>query len=64
MTDEQYVEAARNYYQGTAEVDKGAVVSRGSDRGAYVAAWVWVADDSLPDGEGSHDDPDRPEAYR
>jgi hypothetical protein len=60
MTDEQYREAAREHYcDGTpVDVDDDAIVSRGSDSGAYVAAWVWVADDDLPEGCGSIDDPD------
>jgi len=56
MTNEQYREAAREQYGGGdagIEIDEGAVVSRGSDPGAYVAAWVWVEN---PDGIASEDD--------
>ena len=28
--------------EGTIEIDDNAVVSEGTDNGAYVAAWVWV----------------------
>ena len=47
MTDAQFVKRAQKLYQddGEVEVDDGAVVSRGSDMGAYVQAWVWVDDD-------------------
>lgn len=31
--------------EGRIEVDPGAKVSRGSDPGAYVQAWVWVPDE-------------------
>jgi len=43
-SDEAYIETARELYQreGETEIDDGAVVSRGSDPGAYVQAWVWV----------------------
>lgn len=46
MSDIEFVEAAKVQYQrdGEIEVDDGAIVSRGSDKGAYVAAWVWVYD--------------------
>ncbi len=30
---------------GEIEVDAGAVVSHGSDGGAYVMAWLWISDD-------------------
>ncbi len=44
MTDQQYIDKAREIHSsdGQVEIDDGAVVSRGSDPGAYVAAWVWV----------------------
>ena len=40
----KYIEAARRIYQrdGEVEIDDDAVVSYGSDPGAYVQAWVWV----------------------
>jgi hypothetical protein len=63
MTDEQYRDKAREQYgrEGSIEIDVDAPVSRGSDPGAYVQAWVWVYDDALQVGEGSEDDPDQPE---
>lgn len=30
------------YRDGKVEIDSDAIVSRGDDPGAYVAAWVWV----------------------
>ena len=45
MTNERYVQAARaQCSDGELEVDENAVVSRGSDKGAYVQAWIWVDD--------------------
>ena len=46
-TDEQYRAQARAKYEdeGQIEIDEGAEVSRGDDPGAYVQAWVWVADE-------------------
>jgi hypothetical protein len=39
-----YREAAREKCSdGELEVDEGAVVSFGGDKGAYVAAWIWVS---------------------
>jgi hypothetical protein len=38
--------------EGTIEVDDNAIVSKGEDDGAYVAAWVWVYDDDVK--EDSH----------
>ena len=35
---------------GVIEIDSDAVVSRGSDDGAYVQAWVWVPFDGAGDG--------------
>ncbi|HYW43078.1 MAG TPA: hypothetical protein VE959_09480, partial [Bryobacteraceae bacterium] len=60
---EEYIEQAQADYMrdGEIEIDDGAVVSRGSDQGAYVQAWVWVSDDSLPEGVGSENDADAPE---
>lgn len=57
MTDEQYREAARKQYakDGEIEIDDGAEVSHAhdhapearchsaDDEGAYVQAWLWVA---------------------
>lgn len=63
MKDTDYITAARAQYQreGSIEIDDNAVVSRGSDPGAYVAAWVWVEDPKAQEGDyGSEDDPDRP----
>jgi hypothetical protein len=51
MNDEEYRKQAQTYeIDGTpVDVDEGAVVSRGSDPGAYVQAWVWVpSDDGKP----------------
>lgn len=47
MTNEEFIQAARDQYgcDGEIEIDEGAPVSRGSDNGAYVQAWVWVQDD-------------------
>lgn len=41
-----YRETAKRDYNrdGETEIDDGAIVSKGEDDGAYVAAWVWVAD--------------------
>lgn len=48
--DEKMREAARRAYEdeGRIEIDEGAPVSRAADnpdKGAYVQAWVWVADE-------------------
>ena len=52
ISDEQYRDAAEAKYGcegGRAiEIDDNAAVSRGGDPGAYVQAWVWVADDDVP----------------
>lgn len=57
MTDERYIEKARDEYQheGDCEIDDNAVISRGSEPGAYVEAWVWVASDQA-DGDSFTDD--------
>lgn len=49
VTDEQYIEKARERYgsEGEVEIDDGAIISRGHDPGAYVQAWVWVYDDEV-----------------
>lgn len=54
-SDDEFRAAAREIHQqdGEIEIDEGAPVSRGSDCGAYVQAWVWV-----PDGEPSENYPD------
>lgn len=43
-SDNQMIRAAKRIHSedGEVEVDSDAVVSRGDDDGAYVAAWVWV----------------------
>jgi len=44
-TDEQFRAAAIRLFQedGRIEIDeRDSIVSRGRERGAYVAAWVWV----------------------
>jgi len=46
LTDEQFIEAAqlrRKYGGEEIDIDAGAVVIRGSEPGAWVAAWVWVS---------------------
>jgi hypothetical protein len=50
LTDEELRQLARKQHgrDGECEIDDGAVVSRGDDAGAYVAAWVWV---DVPDEE-------------
>ena len=42
--DDWFIAEARQIHQedGEVEIDDGAIVSRSSDGGAYVAAWVWV----------------------
>jgi hypothetical protein len=40
-----YREAAcQQAREGDLEIDPDAIVSKGSDHGAYVMAWVWVSD--------------------
>lgn len=41
-----YREKAKQLYEheGDIEIDSDAKVSRGTDNGAYVQAWVWVSD--------------------
>lgn len=45
--------AIRQSREGELEIDPHAVVSKGSDPGAYVMAWLWVADEeaSIPADE-------------
>lgn len=52
--DEWFVEQAKQQHgcDGEVEIDDGATVSRSSDGGAYVAAWVWVY---VPDSEEDDD---------
>ena len=47
MSDEWYIKNAP-VRDGEVEVDAGAIVSNGADKGAYVQCWVWVPD---PDEE-------------
>src|SRR6267378_909023 len=44
ISDTRYREAAHRLHheEGVCEVDENAKISRGSDPGAYVQAWVWV----------------------
>lgn len=44
----KYITAARLEHgsEGRIEIDDNAKVSRGDDAGAYVQAWVWVADET------------------
>lgn len=45
ISDDAFRASAKDQYEreGEIEIDEVAVVSRGSDDGAYVAAWVWVS---------------------
>lgn len=47
MTNDEFRAAAKKEYgsEGRIEIDGNAIVSRGNDYGAYIAAWVWIADD-------------------
>jgi hypothetical protein len=48
VEDASYRAAACRLYDGEKiDVDEDAVVSRGDDPGAYVAAWVWVSDEDV-----------------
>ena len=49
ITIAEYVQAAKNKHEheGEVEIDDGARISRSSDGGAYVQAWVWVDDDEV-----------------
>lgn len=42
-SDPYVIAAMNNAREGEIEVDSNAVVSRGSDAGAYVMAWKWVS---------------------
>jgi len=46
ISDDAYRAAAKRLHEseGTLEIDQDGKVSESSDDGAYVAAWVWVAD--------------------
>jgi len=46
-TNAAYIAAAKGMYRGSADigVDSNAEVSRGSEEGAYVSAWVYVSDE-------------------
>ena len=48
---EQIVEMARESLgrEGAIEFDDDAVVSEGSDNGAYVEGWIWVDFEGTPD---------------
>lgn len=50
---------AEHESEGTLEIDDNAVVSFSADRGAYVAAWVWVGDDQIKEQGGTN--PESPE---
>jgi hypothetical protein len=48
---DKYRSAAKELYadgsNDAIEVDDDAVVSKGDDKGAFVAAWVWVPDSNI-----------------
>lgn len=46
LPDSWYIARARDTHEreGELEIDDEPVVSRGEDAGAYVQAWIWVAD--------------------
>lgn len=44
-------EASKLAKDGELEIDDGAVVSMGDDPGAYVMAWVWVADEAMEESD-------------
>ena len=51
MTDEEYIEAARERYQreDAVKIEDAALVSRGDpDDQAWVRAWVWVPEGLAP----------------
>lgn len=60
MTRQEYIKQARAEYQseGKIEIDDNAKLSRGTDNGAYVEAWVWVEDLEAEQFDGSENDPD------
>ena len=53
-TQAAYRAAAHSVWHrdGEIEIDDDAKISRGSDHGAYVQAWVWVTNDDLKPGPG------------
>ena len=48
LSDADFREAARKLKEkeGELEIDDNAAISRGSDGGAYVQAWVWIDTES------------------
>jgi len=44
---EDYIQRAKAQYEeeGSVEIDDNAKLSVGMDKGVYVEAWVWVADE-------------------
>lgn len=57
--DDPYVAAAHEHrlqQEGTLEVDPKAVVSRGSDDGAYVMAWLWISNEDAGIAPGEEND--------
>jgi hypothetical protein len=58
MTDDEFRELANDQYGvgGDLEFDELAVVSRGSDHGAYVQCWKWVDDpENVPSANEAND---------
>ena len=57
ISDAAYRQAAIDEYaeEGHIEFKNGATVSTGgsADNGAYVAAWVWVSDDTVASYAGA-----------
>jgi len=58
ITNRAYVEAAKllHHDEGTLEVDDNAAVSRSSDGGAYIQAWVWVGNEDVGNQGSAADD--------
>ncbi len=52
-TLKQYRDAAKHLYEceGETEFDDKPTVSKSTDGGAYVQAWVWIYDDEALKGE-------------
>ena len=49
-SNRKMIEAARRQYEGALEIDDGAMINRAEGNpghGAYVQAWVWVADEEV-----------------
>lgn len=60
--DGKFVSAAMGRgTDGELEIDENAIVSRGSDPGAYVMAWIWISDRDAEIEDYGEDD-DGPEA--